>query len=68
MLTFEEPVHISKESQQAPPGPSPTRTKSFFASDMPRGPSARGDEPRMVDFFTKLRELLYILKSLHSTG
>ncbi|KAG8948034.1 hypothetical protein FRC04_010076 [Tulasnella sp. 424] len=63
-----EEVPIREESQQAPPGPSPTRTKSRFASGMPRSASARGDEPRMGDYFTKRRELLDILKSLHSTG
>lgn len=62
----EEPIH--EESQRAPPGPSPTRTRSNFGSRGPRSARATGEEPKMGDYFTKRRELLDILKSLHSTG
>ncbi|KAG8948033.1 hypothetical protein FRC04_010075 [Tulasnella sp. 424] len=62
----EEPIR--EESQRAPPAPSPTRTRSFFGSRGPRSAPATGEEPKMGDYFTKRRELLNILKSLHSTG
>ncbi|KIO31587.1 hypothetical protein M407DRAFT_19335 [Tulasnella calospora MUT 4182] len=58
------------DSQGAGPGPTSARSRTFVSPRTPRGPgpSATGDEPRMGDYFTKRRELLDVLKSLHSTG
>lgn len=64
-----EPVPRTRgDSQWAGPGPSSARSRTSFTPRTPRGPSATGDEPRMGDYFTKRRELLDVLKSLHSTG
>lgn len=48
--------------------PTSARRRTNFGSSMPRSAAPAGDEPRMGDYFTKRRELLDVLKSLHSTG
>ncbi|KAG8918972.1 hypothetical protein FRC01_001550 [Tulasnella sp. 417] len=68
----EEPPepHTYDGSQRTAPPPTSARSRTNFSPRTPRGPgpSATGDEPRMGDYFTKRRELLDVLKSLHSTG
>ncbi|KAG9043510.1 hypothetical protein FS837_009470 [Tulasnella sp. UAMH 9824] len=71
---FEQPQKepIAPRNQRA--SPTSARRKTNFGSSIPRNASMSrnasigGDEPRMGDYFTKRRELLDVLKSLHSTG
>ncbi|KAG9043513.1 hypothetical protein FS837_009473, partial [Tulasnella sp. UAMH 9824] len=63
-----EPLWEADREDDQRASPTSAHPRSFFSSSMRPVPTTTGDEPSMGDYFTNCRELLDVLKSLHSTG